>query len=74
MPVRRRGDHDDDDEEREDVEGGADGIEVGDPARRHAADAAVDQHDERREEEDLVGLGHVGGVRDGGGGEDHGGH
>ena len=74
LSVRSRGDQDDDEEECEDVEGGPDGVEVSDPARRHAADAAVDEHDERRKQEDLVGLGDVGGIGDGGGGENHGGH
>ncbi|CAL3973015.1 unnamed protein product [Diplocarpon coronariae] len=70
-PAHRDWDHDNDDEERDHVHGRAVGVEFGDPTRRHARDAGVNDHHDDAEEEDLVVLRHVRRVRDGNRSEGH---
>ena len=67
-PVGGSGDNDDDNNEGDDVEARTVGVERGDPARGHRGDDAVDDHNQSRQEEDLIVLRDVIRIGDGDGG------
>lgn len=66
-------DENDDDEKTNDVEGRTPRVEGSNPLGRHAADEPMDDHDESREQEDLVGFRDIIWVDNGCGSENHGG-
>lgn len=66
------GDEDENDGECEDIEGGADGVDGGERFGREGGHGAVDEHDERCQEEGLVVGWNVVWILNGGSSEDHG--
>lgn len=64
-------DNNDDNEQGDDVERTAGGVELGNPTSRHGADATMDDHDNDSQQKHLVVLRSVVRVRDGDTGQEH---